>query len=122
MDNSGTQIVATAGELFETVEERVNQGAAIPRIVSGTRHSMDGHPGRFVDYRDVLIFIYDIEGDILGEGFQRRQLDWTENGNLLRSLEAQRRLRRLAVDLDLPFIQQLLDARAADVLETRDQE
>mgnify|MGYP005821197609 CR=1 FL=1 len=121
MDNSGTQFVATAGQLFETMEKRVDQRAAIPRTVSGTWHSMDRHSGRFVDDGEVLILVHDVEGDVLGKGFQRRQLNRSEDRDRFGPLEPQRGLRRFPIYLDLAILKQLLHACAADVIKARDQ-
>jgi hypothetical protein len=60
MNQSGSRLTRYALEVLDMMKKRVDQ-SAVPVTGSG----MYNKPGRFVDHDDLVIFMYDIERDIL---------------------------------------------------------
>ncbi len=74
VDDAGAEVAADAGELVEVVEEGVDEGAVVAGVVGGAGAGVDHHAGGLVDDGEVLVFVEDVEGDVLGEGVEGRRV------------------------------------------------
>ena len=71
MHDTGTKVAADVGKVVEVVEEGVDEGAAVAGVVGRAGAGVDHHAGGLVDNSQIIVFIKDIEGDILGFGVER---------------------------------------------------
>ena len=97
------------------MQQSIDQSAAIALVVGRACSGVDHHSRRLVHHRQVVIFVNNVEGDVLGNRSQRRPLRCAQDGNLLAAAQLQRRLGNRAVDQRLFFAQHLLHPRPADV-------
>ena len=78
---------------------------------------MDHHSCRLVDDGEVLVFMEDVEGDILGYGVEGRRVGGTFNFDRFAAVELLLGFGRVAIDTDLAGFDEHLDTGAADVRE-----
>lgn len=69
VDNAGAQIAAELGEGVEAMEEGVDERAGV-----NASSGVDDHAGGFIDGDDGGIFVEDMQGNIFGRGFERREI------------------------------------------------
>ena len=117
MDDAGAEVAADVGELGEVEEERVDEGAAVAGVVGGAGAGVDHHAGGLVDDGEVLVFVEDVEGDVFGDGVERRGLRGAFDLDGFAAVEFLLGLGGMAVDADLAGFDEELDAGAADVGE-----
>lgn len=103
------------------VQQRIHQRSAIACVVGSSSPGVHHHPGRLVNDRQVLIFVHDIEWDLLGYGAQGRTCSRTEYAHALASPQFQRSLSWSVVEQNLLGLKKFLHASAAN-LEARDEE
>ena len=113
--DAGAQVASNVGEFGEVEEECVDEGAAIAGVVGGTGSGVDHHAGGLVDDGEVLVFVEDVEGDVLGDGVERRGLRGAFDLDRFAAVELLFGLGGIAVDADLAGFDEKLDAGAADV-------
>ena len=122
MDDAGAEIATDVGEFVEVEEERVDESAAVAGVwfagcgvpCSGVDH----HAGGFVDDGEVFVFVEDFEGDVFGDGVERRGLGGAFDFDGLAAVEFLLRLRGCPVDADLAGFDKELDAGSGDVRES----
>ena len=76
---------------------------------------MNHHARGFVDDRQVVIFIDNIERNLFGNGAQRWSVRRPSNRDLLVTPQSQRRLRRRGVHQHLALRDELLHTGATDL-------
>ena len=121
VDDAGAEVAADVGEFVEVEEESVDEGAAVAGVwlarcgvpCSGVDH----HAGGFVDDGEVFVFVEDFEGDVLGDGVERRGLGGAFDLDGFAAVEFLFGLRGVAVDADLAGFDEELDAGSGDVGE-----
>jgi len=74
VDDAGAEVAADVGEVGEVEEERVDEGTAVAGVVGGSGSGVNHHAGGFVDDGEVLVFVEDVEGNVLGDGVEWRGL------------------------------------------------
>src|SRR5690348_4052526 len=77
MHNAWTGITIESAELTKTIQQRIDQCAAIAVLVSGS--GVHHHARRLVDDRQILILVHDGKRYVFWEGLQRRTLGFTGN-------------------------------------------
>ena len=115
MDDAGAEIAADVGEFGEVEEERVDEGAAIAGVVGGASSGVNHHAGGLVDDGEVLVFVEDVEGDVLGDGVKGCGLGGAFDLDGFATVEFLFGLGRVAVDADLAGFDEELDTGAANV-------
>ena len=115
VDDAGAEVAADVGEIGEVEEEGVDEGAAVAGVVGGAGAGVDHHAGGFVDDGEVLVFVEDVEGDVLGDGVERGRVGGAFDLDGLAAVEFLLGLGGVAVDADLAGFDEELDAGAADV-------
>jgi len=109
VDDAGAEYVAALGERLAAAQECVDHGAG---MVAGSR--VDNHACGLVDGEDVVVFIQEVERDAFGLGLDRgARLDF--DGDTFAAVEAVRGFGRFAVEQDVGFIDEFLNAGAAEV-------
>ncbi len=63
----GTQLASDLRKGCETMQKGIDQRAAIAIVVGRSRAGVNHHAGRLVDHGEVVIFVDDIERNILGD-------------------------------------------------------
>ena len=114
MHNPRPLIAAYRRERPIAMQQRVHQRTAFAIHRTGSR--MHRHPCGFVDDRQLLVLINDVERNIFSKGLQWRRRWIAEHFDRLAALQSIRRPRRRAPDADLPLFQQQLHALAADAI------
>src|SRR5579871_1060649 len=115
VDDAGAEVAADAGELVEVVEKGVDEGAVVAGIVGGAGAGVDHHASGLVDDGEVLVFVEDLEGDVLGKGVEGRRVWGAFNLDLLAAVKFLFGLGGSAGDADLAVLDEELDTGAADV-------
>ena len=104
------------------MKQSIDQRSPIALVLSRPRPGVDHHSGRFIDNRQVVVLVNDVERDLLRNGPQLRARDFAQYFYLFSPLQAERRLLRFAVYRDLRLRDELLHPRPADVRNLRNQE
>jgi hypothetical protein len=115
VDDAGAEVSADAGELVEVVEESVDEGAVVAGVVGDAGAGVDHHACGLVDDGEVLVFVEDLEGDVLGEGVEGWRVRGTFDFDGLAAVELLFGLGGRAGDADLAVLDEELDTGAADV-------
>src|SRR5207248_11402688 len=92
MNDARAHLSADAGKLLEMVQERVDQGSTIALIFGRTRAGMHHHACRFVDDGEIVVFIGDVQGNILSNRAQRRTPGGVEYSHVLPATPLDRRI------------------------------
>jgi hypothetical protein len=117
MDDAGAEVAADVREFGEVEEESVDEGAPVAGVFGRAGASVDHHAGRFVDDGEVLVFMEDSEGDVLGDGVEGRGLRGAFDLDGFAAVEFLFRLGGVAVDANLAGFDEELNAGAGDVGE-----
>jgi hypothetical protein len=117
MDDAGAKIAADVREFGEVEEECVDEGAAVAGVVGGAGSGVDHHSSGLVDDGEVLVFVEDVEGDVLGDGVEGRGLGRAFDLDGFATVEFLFGLGRIAIDADLACFDEELDAGSGDVRE-----
>jgi len=113
MDNSGAKIPTDRGEGAEVMEERVYEGAA-----AGSGSGVNDHARGLIHDGDIFVLVKNVEGDLFRSGAQGRAREdfyvdhISGHYALCRPHEA-------AAEANAAFVDQLLNASAAEVGQTR---
>ncbi len=83
---------------------------------------MHHHPRRLIDHRQIVVFVNNVERNVLGNGPQRLNLRPPKDADLLATTEPQRRLAGFPVDQHQFLLNQLLHPRPANVSKLRNEE
>ncbi len=118
----GTRFAADSRQLLITVQQRVDQRAAIAFVVGSACPGVDHHARGLIHHHQVVIFIEHVERDVFGHGAQRRRLRVAENGDALAAFQFQRRFGSSVVKKNLLLGHELLHPRAAGVGKLRGKE
>ena len=116
VNDSRAHLAADLRERREVVQQRIDQGAAIARVVGGAGAGVDHHAGGLVDDGEVVVFVEDIEGDFFRRWHAKEAAPAApENCDVLAAPQFQRGFGGGIVHEDFLFGNQLLDTSAADV-------
>ena len=113
MDDPGTKASADRGKRAKIMEQRVHQ-----RAFRGSGARVHHHARRLIHHGHVFILVQHVQGDLLRSGSQRRSrqhldVDHVAGHHPLRAPY------QPAAQSNPPFVDQFLNARAADVGKTR---
>src|SRR5271165_4544590 len=97
------------------MQQSIDQRAAIALVVGCSRSGMHHHPGWFVDDREIVVFVNNIEGNVFCDCAQRCDLRIAADGDLLSTTQPQGRLCDRSVDQRHLLFEQLLHPGAAHV-------
>ncbi len=122
MHNPRPQLAAHSRQTPEMMQQRIHQRAAIARIIGRTCASVNHHSRRLVDYGQIVIFINDVERNLLGNSLERRALRLAQHADPLPAAQLQRGFCWRIVYQYLPFGNHFLNAGAADGIEARGEE
>ena len=120
--NSWSQLPTHTRELPEAMQQRIHQRPTIALVLGGTRASMHHHPSSLVHHRQIVVLVNDVQRDFLSHRPQRSRFHLAENRNPFSSSQAQRSFRRIIIDQNFLFVDQLLDASTTGVDNLADQE
>ncbi len=90
--NSRAQLAAHIRQFAEAMQQRVDQRPAIAFVLGGACSGVHHHSRWLVDDSQVVIFIDDVERDVLCDGAQRRGLGVAKDGDLFAAAQPKRRL------------------------------
>src|SRR5580698_4079115 len=119
MDDSWTQISTYFREASHVMQQSIHQCAAIARIVARSRASMHHHSRRLVDHGEIVVFINNIERNLLSNSLKGRPLRLAQHADTFPAAQLQRSLRREVVHQHLASGNHLLHASAADGFKAR---
>ena len=120
MNDSGAHIPACFREPAEPMQKRVDQRAAIAGVVFA-RTRVDDHSGGLIQHHQTVVFIHDVERDLLRKCLERRTVYRSRDGDFLAAPDSERGLSGAAVDQDLVLFDELLDADSACIRKLGDQ-
>src|SRR5579859_4743729 len=115
MNDAGTELAANTGELPESMNEGIDQRPAISVVVRCAGAGVHHHARRFVDDREVVVLVNDVERDIFSHGFERGAFSGAEDRNGFVAAKFKRGLARHSIDQHLLLGDQFLDTRATDI-------
>jgi hypothetical protein len=119
--NAGAQVAAGRGELLEAVEQRIDQRAAVARVLILARPGVNHHPGRLVDHRQVGVFENHVQRNVFRNCPEGRGMRLAGNRDPLAAAQLHRSLLLLAVDQHVALLHEQLHARTAHALQLRGQ-
>lgn len=121
MHDPRSQLPSDARQRTEVMQQCIHQRAPIARVVGRSRAGVHHHARRLVDYRQIAVFVDNIERDLLRNGAQWRRLGRPGDGDPLAAAQPQRRFGGRVIDQHFPLLDQLLNARARDFRQLRRQ-
>ena len=112
MYNPRPQRASHPRQTSQMMQQGIHQRSAIARIVGRSRPGVNHHSGRLVDHREIVIFINNVERNILGDGLDRSPLRFAQHADPLPATQLQRGLRWKIVDEHFAFGDHLLHTGA----------
>ncbi len=106
---------------LKVVQQGIDQRAAIACVFCRAGARVHHHPCRLVDHGEVVVFVNDVQGNIFGDRVQRLRAGCSEDRDVLRPAQLQRRLGGLAIHLHAALLEHHLHARPAHPVQLRDQ-
>ena len=95
------------------MKQGVDQRTAITVVFRCARAHVYHHSRRLIDHGEVVIFVDDVERDLLGYSAHRGPFNGAPDCDVLISVQPERGFSRLAVHQHLLLSNQLLNVRAA---------
>src|SRR5882757_11113188 len=119
VNDPGTQFAANFRQCPKMMEKRIDQRAAVADIVCGAGARMHHHAGGFVDDGEIVVFIHDVERNLLRKGAQWRSLRRAADRNLFPAFQPQRRACSTSSNQHLALCDQLLNTRTTNIRQFR---
>ena len=115
------QFAANRRKLLEMVQKCVDQRSAVTCVVGCTGTRVHHHSRRFVDDCQIVVFVDDVECNLLGYGAQWRQNNLSGDCNLFISTQTIRSFLDSIIHQHLALRNKLLHASATGVFDLRGQ-
>ena len=98
VNDTGAQVAANFGEWAETMQQGVDQGAAIAVGVGGSGAGVHHHTGGLVDDGEVFVFVNNIEWNFFGDGAQGRAFYVAEDFDFFAAAQVEGGLGAFSID------------------------
>ena len=108
------QFAAHTGQACKMMQQGIHQSSAIVIALGGARAGVDHHSRGLVDHGEIVVFIDNVEGNVFGDGLQRRALGLAKDGDRFVAMELEGGLGWCIVHQDFAFGDHFLHASAAD--------